>query len=350
MPLSDAVISECVERYVREQDRYVKMAEFVYEKCLDIVRRLGVHATVQRRAKNPARFSEKLKKNRDKYTDTQDVFGKISDLAAVRVATYLESDREKVVEAILKEFDGLNGAAPVVDIKDNAGKKLYRATHCQVYLAESELAGINENLRGTTCEIQVCSLLAHVFNEIEHDLVYKNLKGDPSVAETDQLASRANITKVGDTIIKTLVEATISRRKSSEGEFTDVYDFIYRMRPLFPQAANFGNNAEQLYEISAKLGLDTPTKIRDEIHYNSDTEQSSYELALRLADFVNSNQDIQLEVDPLSSDQLLLPLLADDNRVSRLREFYPAGRGVGRGARFLSISKQLQIMQQSTGE
>lgn len=62
MPLTDKNIEECVERYIREQDRYSKMAEFVYEKCLDMVRRLGVHATVQRRAKNANSFSDKLKK------------------------------------------------------------------------------------------------------------------------------------------------------------------------------------------------------------------------------------------------------------------------------------------------
>lgn len=343
MPLTDQQIEECVERYIREQDRYSKMAELTYEKCLDIVRRLGVHATVQRRAKNPSSFGDKLKKNRDKYLDVNDVFRKISDLAAVRVATYLEADRDKVVESLKKEFIGSEGQSPSVDKKDKIGK-LYRATHCQVFLNEYELVGINENLKETTCEIQVCSLLAHVFNEIEHDLVYKNLKGDPSDSEKEQLEALANITKSGDTIIKTLFAATIARRLNTEGEFNDVYDFIYRMRPNFPHASNFGNNAEQLYEILTKLGLDAPTKIKELIKYDSNSATNAYELAQKLSKFLDQNQDVQLEVDPLSSDQLLILILMDSDRVSRLKELYPSGRGVGRAPRFMSVSKQLQLM------
>jgi hypothetical protein len=265
-------------------------------------------------------------------------------LAAVRIATYLESERDRVVEALKKEFAGLNGDSPTVDKKDRVGK-LYRATHCQVYFQENELSGINENLKETTCEIQVCSLLAHVFNEIEHDLVYKNLKGVPSDKEMDQLNSLAGITTLGDINIKTLFEATISRRQSTEGEFTDVYDFIYRLRPLFSQASNFGNNAEQLYEILIKLGLDTPKKIKEELKYDSNTAASAYELAHKLADVVNQNLEIQLEVDPLSSDQLLIVLLTDNDRVARLKSLYPSGRGVGRAPRFMSLSKQIQTFQ-----
>ena len=49
MPLSDQDISQCYERYLREHDRYVKMAEVAYEKCLEIVqKKLTVRATVQR--------------------------------------------------------------------------------------------------------------------------------------------------------------------------------------------------------------------------------------------------------------------------------------------------------------
>lgn len=107
MPLTNEQITECYERYVREQDRYVKMAEVIYERCIDIVqKKLTVRATVQRRAKNPKSFLEKLKKakNKEKYQSVEDVFENISDLAGVRIATYLESDRETVVE---KERNGV---------------------------------------------------------------------------------------------------------------------------------------------------------------------------------------------------------------------------------------------------
>eukprot|EP01041_Mallomonas_annulata_P040611 gene40611-64544_t len=158
MPLTDVQIVECHERYLREFDRYSKMADTVYEKCLEIVqKKLTVRATVQRRAKNPKSFMEKLKKNtiRQRFHSVDDVFSGISDLAGVRIATYLESDRNTVVEEIRKEFSGRAAGAPEIDVKDAEGVgRHYKATHCQVFLLDDELAGANENLRGTTCEVQ----------------------------------------------------------------------------------------------------------------------------------------------------------------------------------------------------
>ena len=50
----------------------------------------------------------------------------------------------------------------------------YSATHCQVLLPKDMLARADvRNIATTSAEIQVCSMLAHVWNEIEHDMRYK---------------------------------------------------------------------------------------------------------------------------------------------------------------------------------
>jgi ppGpp synthetase/RelA/SpoT-type nucleotidyltranferase len=74
-----------------------------------------------------------------------------------------------------------------VEKKDQDGR-FYRATHCQVALKAEDLVEPFDNLEGITCEIQVCSLLAHVWNELEHDLVYKPTTGTFSGRESDSLA------------------------------------------------------------------------------------------------------------------------------------------------------------------
>ncbi len=74
--LTDAMIQEAGDRYRREYDRYTKLAEFVYEKCQEIVfRKLTIRASVQRRAKNPDSLVEKLKKpeRRGKYGSVDEV-------------------------------------------------------------------------------------------------------------------------------------------------------------------------------------------------------------------------------------------------------------------------------------
>jgi hypothetical protein len=55
MPLTNDNIRDAVLRYEREYDRYSKLADVVYERCLRIVDESGVRATVQRRTKKPQR-------------------------------------------------------------------------------------------------------------------------------------------------------------------------------------------------------------------------------------------------------------------------------------------------------
>jgi ppGpp synthetase/RelA/SpoT-type nucleotidyltranferase len=137
----------------------------VADECeREVIRANTLHAAVTARAKAPGKLRDKLQK---KYKEVEalntveDALGRVTDLACVRISTCLEVDREKVVEAIKKLFDGPNGGAVHVEKKDQDGR-FYRATHCQVALKAEDLVESFDNLEGITCEIQVCSLLAHV--------------------------------------------------------------------------------------------------------------------------------------------------------------------------------------------
>ncbi len=351
MPLTDEQLMECHARYVREQDRYVKMAEVTYEKCMDIVqKRLTVRATVQRRAKTPKSFIDKLKKaeNIERYTSVNDVFENIADLAGVRIATYLESDREAVVEEITKEFVGKDGGRPAIDVKDRTEPgKHYRATHCQIYLPEEDLSGTNENLKGTTCEIQVCSLLAHVFNEIEHDLQYKPLSGELSQIEKQFIDQLGLLTKAGDITIKRLLHETDSRLKQRTGQFDDVYDFVARMRELLGLGAKFSANAGQLFDELTLLRLRTPEAIAREVSAGNiqqiaQVANTEYE---RLKAYLIDQNNIALDDD--SSDVLLAAILK--TKVDDILKNHPTGRGMGRPSRLAQIPKAYQQMLASQG-
>jgi ppGpp synthetase/RelA/SpoT-type nucleotidyltranferase len=348
MPLTPEIIDKSIERYWREIDRYAKLSEFVGEACRKLLEENVIRGSVQWRAKNPDRLRAKLQKHmargdhRAEYTDLDSVFHVLKDLAGARGTTYVEEDRQKVVAMIQKRFNGLGtNDAVVADTKDQPGK-FYRATHCIVRLKNEDLVGRYQNLKGLDCEVQICSLLAHVYNEIEHDLRYKPLTGTLSKAEDKLLDSLGHLMETGDTIINQTLNAATARQKMNTAEFEDEYDFVARMRPLFPQAENFATNAGQLYEVCSKLGLDSPDKLKAALTWTEDAPQRGQRRAQQLADAVNPNQDIQLEVDPLSSDQLLVLLLDTNGMVDRLKALYPSGRGVGRAPRFLSFAKHLQ--------
>ena len=326
------------------------MAEFTYERCLDIVqKKLTVRATVQRRAKTPKSFVEKLRKERfrNKFDSVDQVFQQISDLAGVRIATYLESDREMVVEEIRKEFAGPAEGQPRVDVKDRNGAGFhYKATHCQVFLADGDLVGSNENLRGTTCEIQVCSLLAHVFNEIEHDLQYKPLNGQLSEPEKEFIDQLGLLTKAGDITIKRLLKEAESRLMARKGPFADVYDFIARMREEMG-LNSFAANAGQLFEELNQLEMMTPELITQSVRIaaGENLASASSREFTALKDFMRQEQR---QVDLLendSSDVLLVGLLS--TCLDKVLANHPMGRGIGRPSRLAQIASAYRRMRDS---
>jgi ppGpp synthetase/RelA/SpoT-type nucleotidyltranferase len=112
----------------------------------------------------------------------------VGDLAGVRVLTYVDADREKVVEVLRSVFHGTDNSlgARREEDKQRAGG-YYRATHLDVIVDGHQLAAGQSNIADTVCEIQVSSLLAHAADEIEHDLRYKPTVGELGSEETELL-------------------------------------------------------------------------------------------------------------------------------------------------------------------
>ena len=174
----------------------------------------------QWRAKNAERLNAKLlkyaanKEHEADFADVESVFRVLKDLAGARVTTYQEADRAKVVSLLQKRFASAKGTGAVeADVKDKDGK-FYRATHCFVSLKTEDLIGRYENLKSLGCEVQVCSLLAHVYNEIEHDLRYKPLSGKLSGKEDELLNALGHLMSSGDTIINQTLDAVEVRQKA----------------------------------------------------------------------------------------------------------------------------------------
>ncbi len=308
--MNDSLVEETIKRYIREYDRYKKLADIVFNICQSIVQKnLTIRATVQHRVKSPTSLAEKLRKS-IKYESVNNVFEEISDLAGVRIITYQETDRPKVVEEIQRIFLGKDNNKIRIEVKDRNGNngKYYKATHCQVALP-SEYLNDNFNLKNTTCEIQVCSLLSHVYNEIEHDLQYKPRKGNLSKDEKLLIDQLGLITKSGDITIQRLLEATNERLKLQEGEFIDVHDFAVRMGELFNIGELFANNAGLLYDEFLNLKLDSPETIISELLNKDETliDVAKYEYD-KLTKYIAS-KNINMTIDQNSSDLLLLVLL-----------------------------------------
>ncbi len=307
-----------------------------------------IRATVSSRAKDPERFRGKLRKylrddkERTALDSVEKVFERVGDLAGVRITTYVEKDRIRVVEELKVLFVAGSNEGEVPIVEKDAPDKLYRATHCQAAIRSEELVGTYANLKDVTCEIQVCSLLAHVYNEIEHDIRYKKLTGEISKKEHALLDALGMLTASGDVLIETVIEAQERRQSETQGEFEDEYDFVTRMRPKFPDAGQFKEHAYQLFEELLEFGLDSPEKIQEAL-MGGDYQARSSSLVANLGAYCNNECPQVVKVEPDTSDRLLVLLF--DKYAPQIEQRHPAGRGKGRPSRLRSLAKRFLLLQ-----
>lgn len=342
MGLTNDQVEEAVQRYWREYDRYTKLSQLVGETCRELMRDNLIRASVHWRAKSLDSFRRKVTQKYASQVQTVDeLFSRVGDLAAARVLTYVEEDRTQVVELLTRTFVAPSGKDAVhVDRKDKEdGKSFYRATHCQLAVADSKLIGLYDNLRGLSCEVQVCSLLAHVWNELEHDLVYKPLAGVASKEEHQLLGVLGHETLAGDGVIIRLLDATTRRQRQEQDPFSDAYDFVARTRPLFPGVSDFHLYAEQLFTELAALGIDSPQKLREAVL--KDHAKPAEEGRAMLTEFhgkVSSRwSDAYSPLTEQSSDVLMALVFA--KYVGKIVDNNKVGRGQGRPQRIVFAAR-----------
>ena len=222
----------------------------------------------------------------------------------MRITTYREQDRGLVAEALQLHFAPPPAGQVFVEVKDKTGfARHYRAIHVQAGLREDWLTGDAAALRGMSCEIQVCSLLAHVYNEVEHDLQYKQLHGSLSARERELLEELGQLTLRGDSTIDTLLQATLARQIGASGPFQDVHDFVARMSQVWPHAHDFVRHAPPLFALLQNLGLHTPQAVMARVVDDVALMRLFGPLAQRV-------QALDVApLDPHSADVLLVALL-----------------------------------------
>jgi ppGpp synthetase/RelA/SpoT-type nucleotidyltranferase len=207
--------------------RLTKLIQIVTEQLEDELAKNGIPARVAARVKKPASLRDKIWKWRDdpakkeKFSYPEAILRNIGDLAAVRVMTYTENDRPKVADLVkkifkspeaIKDFGTENKEEHPRVAKNNQNH--YRATHMQICLLDKGLSETDKDtLTKDACELQITSMLAHVWNEIEHDTIYKTKTGDLSPEEIQAIHSLGLLTQTGDNIIQSLLSSRDIREK-----------------------------------------------------------------------------------------------------------------------------------------
>lgn len=314
--ISDDTIKKAVQRYHREYDRYLKLAARVAEICRsEIVEGNAIRAQVTSRAKSPKSLEGKLRRfaanGKKSFPDVDAVFDQIRDLAAVRIATYEQRHEDQVVQHVCKRFVDSAGQRPAHERKDrnrDDPNNFYRASHIEAFLAAADGVGTYINVMDVPCEVQVCSMMSHVWNEVEHDLGYKPAAGELSEQERNLLVMLGQSVRVGDGTIASLFAETERRLREQGGSFADVYDFVARLRGWFP-GVDFGRNAGALFEALQPIRLVNPDSIRRLIDLPEPMTEAGRAAACAFSDHLLAQGEVRFTLDQDSSDLLLVLLL-----------------------------------------
>lgn len=207
-PLTDPQIERVVTRYSRERARFEAACQYVANTISRAAWREAVNHLQSFRAKDGEKLREKLGRKRDdpryRYEELlEDVGGVVTDLAGVRLVVYAEEHEARLTD-IAKSAVPLakRNDCSAVHEKDSG----YRATHLLVQVPKDAPVAI----RGTICEVQICAVAAHLFNELEHDITYKQ-DGQVSNAEKAALKKLRKATKKADELAARLVAAHSAR-------------------------------------------------------------------------------------------------------------------------------------------
>jgi hypothetical protein len=79
-------------------------------------------------------------------------------------------------------------------------------------------------LRRIPCEIQICTIVEHVWNELEHDIKYKQPGGRPDEGQVELLASLRSELGLCARTVQRLMSRTAERSQSNEEQLTGAQD------------------------------------------------------------------------------------------------------------------------------
>ncbi len=205
----------CAE-YTKTRSAFVDVASLVANLVSEALERAGIKHMVTSRAKAVPSLKRKLQLDREKHTpqDFKDgVSPPLKDLSGCRVLLYLPKDRQPAIDAIIGRFTGCTEHWAVKDRDKESG---YRAHHIHVTLAYAFPCGEHPSHLGEVemaipCEIQVCTLTAHIWNELEHDIIYKIPGGSADDSQRELLKSLHAELHLCEGTVQRLMDVTATR-------------------------------------------------------------------------------------------------------------------------------------------
>lgn len=163
-------VKNLTEEFEKKRPLYEEFCLAMNKLLKNLLEQKNYKYQIYYRTKNLQRLEEKIIKKRRRRKIYSNI-SEVEDLAGIRIVFYLESDKEKFIEDLEREI-------LIVNIEKLEKKSGYRAKHAIIALNKKrlELAEYKkfENLK---CEVQLVSIFNHAWAELEHDWLYKDMRG-----------------------------------------------------------------------------------------------------------------------------------------------------------------------------
>jgi ppGpp synthetase/RelA/SpoT-type nucleotidyltranferase len=206
-------VAEITARFADQRPSFERVAGEVHRLTNNLLHGRALKSVVTSRAKSLESLARTLWRDRDKWSigDFEAALAPpLADLAGVRVLLYREIDVEPARAALLGEFSPLKE-------KDKRSSTGYSAYHLVVQDWCSEDDPEFGPLRRLPCEIQICTIVEHVWNELEHDIVYKQPGGRPDLGQVEMLKSlRAELGLCAGTVERLMTRTDDRARENKE--------------------------------------------------------------------------------------------------------------------------------------
>lgn len=172
-----------LDEYRQQKNTFEHLENLVVQKLDTLLKAADVKIyAINHRIKDEKSLEGKLERKGDKYNDLHD----ITDILGVRIICFFQDDVDKIARLAEKTF--------AIDWEKSIDKRKFLNVNSFGYLALHYICSLKigedaeadkEGLTHFRFELQMCSLLQHVWASMEHDLGYKTKFGVPKAVARD---------------------------------------------------------------------------------------------------------------------------------------------------------------------